>query len=232
MKIMGLQKLTLLDYPGKTAAIVFVGGCNFDCTFCHNADLIPFPVSDAVSQEEIFAFLDKRKNVLEGVCITGGEPLLSSGLESFIKRIKEFGYAVKLDTNGTNPNKLDRLIKARLIDYVAMDIKNSTQKYTLTAGVEKLDLNLIEKSVQLIKSAAIEYGIDYEFRTTLISEYHTFDDLLKVGQWLKGAKKYVLQTFKDSTAVRRKDLSAFSKEETASAAEMLKQYISCVDIRE
>jgi len=232
MKIMGLQKLTLLDYPGKTAAIIFIGGCKFDCPFCHNAELIPFPAAGAITHGEVFAFLEKRKDVLEGVCITGGEPLLSSGLFDFIKSIKKLGYAVKLDTNGTYPDKLDELFKANLIDYVAMDIKNSPQKYAVTAGVKKLELKLIEKSVQIIRAAGTNHGIDYEFRTTLVKELHTFDDLIKIGKWLTGAKKFVLQTFRDNDTVRFKNLNAFSKAETEKAAEMLKEYINCVEIRE
>ncbi|MBQ8596445.1 MAG: anaerobic ribonucleoside-triphosphate reductase activating protein [Lachnospiraceae bacterium] len=194
MLIAGLNKTTLLDYPGRIAATVFTGGCNFRCPFCHNAGLVLSPSSaETYSEEDVFSFLQKRKNVLQGVCITGGEPTLQADLPEFIGRIKALGYAVKLDTNGYKPKVLKDLLEANLLDYVAMDVKNCLEKYELTTGV-KVDTEQIKESVAILKSA----GIDYEFRTTIVKEFHQREDMIKLGEWIKGCPKYYLQQFVES----------------------------------
>lgn len=193
MIISGLQKLTLLDYPGKTAAIVFTYGCNFRCPFCHNALLVTEKMQDIIPEQEVLAFLSKRKGLLDAVCITGGEPTLQKDLREFIIKVKDMGYAVKLDTNGTNPVLLDGLLTEGLLDYVAMDIKNAPDKYSLTAGTD-VDLNNIFKSIELIKDKAP----DYEFRTTVTRELHSEADILSAAELAGKESKYYLQQFKDS----------------------------------
>ena len=192
MKFCGLQKTTLLDYPGHVAATVFTGGCNFRCPFCHNSDLIQPKVF--MLEDEILTFLRKRSRILEGVCITGGEPTLQSGLKEFIMAVKDMGLEVKLDTNGYRPDVLAELCSERLVDYVAMDIKNAPDKYGQTIGLSNFDLGPIEESVQFLLSAAV----DYEFRTTVVKELHQASDFVQIGQWIKGAKRYFLQGFIDS----------------------------------
>ena len=194
MKIKGLQKLTLLDYPEKMACTVFLAGCNFRCPFCHNASLVTNIDGDYISEEEFFSFLNKRKGILNGVCITGGEPTLQPDLEDFIRKIKELGFSVKLDTNGYNPDILIDLVNKGLIDYVAMDIKNSKEKYAITAGLSSLDINRIEKSVDFLLTGAIPY----EFRTTVVKELHNEEDMKNISQWIEKADRYFLQSFQDS----------------------------------
>lgn len=219
---MGLNKLTLLDYPNKMAAAIFIGGCNFDCGFCHNSSLINPANKDIISKQEILDFLDKRKNILEGVCLTGAEPLLSNELESLILDIKSIkNYKIKLDTNGSLPNKLSYLLNKNLIDYIAMDIKNSKAKYPKIIG-KNIDLNLIEQSIQLIISLAP----DYEFRTTLIKEYHTKEDLISMLDLIKGAKRYALQTYIESEMVRQKGLKSFSIAQMQEFLSIAKKHIT------
>lgn len=195
MRINGFQKLTLLDYPGKVACTIFTAGCNFRCPFCHNASLVTHIDDSApIEAEEVLSYLKKRQGMLEGVCITGGEPLLQPDLAEFISKIKEMGYSVKLDTNGSKPQELKQLVKDGLIDYVAMDIKNCKEKYGQTAGIENFMLKDIEESVAFLLSGAV----DFEFRTTVVKEYHTPQDIEKISQWIKGKEKYFLQNFVDS----------------------------------
>lgn len=227
MRICGLQKLTLLDFPKKTACTVFLGGCNFRCPFCHNGNLAEGILDNQIPEDELFSFLKKRSGLLDGVCITGGEPTLNPDLEDFIKEIKSFGYSVKLDSNGTNPKLLKSLLEKNLIDYIAMDIKNSKDSYPETCGVENLNIKDIEESVEIIKNS----GIDYEFRTTVVSQFHTTEEIEKMGKWLKGAKKYFLQSFRDSEFVLKKGLTAPKKEELESYRDLLTGYIDFVDIR-
>lgn len=195
MKIKGLQKTTLIDYPGKIACTIFLFGCNFRCGFCHNPELVLEESSLDLSEKEILEFLEKRKNQLEGVCFTGGEPLLSLE-KDFVKKIKERGYLVKIDTNGTFPERLEEFISKGLVDYIAMDIKNCKEKYSETAGAF-VNLDKIEKSVGLI----INSGLDYEFRTTVVPGLHEKGDFEKIGKWMKElskgkeVKKYWLQGF-------------------------------------
>ena len=192
MRIQGLQKLTLLDYPEKVACTVFTAGCNFRCPFCHNASLVvDIPKESEITEEAFFSFLKKRQGVLDGVCVTGGEPLLQTGIEDFIRKIKELGYAVKLDTNGSFPEKLKYLVEEKLIDYVAMDIKNSLDAYEVTAGTDGHFLRAIEESVAFLK----EGHVPYEFRTTVTKDFHMRENFEKIGQWIQGAEKYFLQKY-------------------------------------
>ncbi len=204
MQICSLIKLSLNDYPGKMACTLFTGGCNLRCPFCHNGPLVLEEPIAEVAQEEFFAFLQKRKGILDGVCISGGEPLLQPDIEPFIRKIKALDYSVKLDTNGTMPDKLIALCEQELIDYVAMDIKNSKEKYALTVGVENFDIAKIEKSVDYLLSGKVEY----EFRTTLVAEFHTPQDIVDIGKWISGAKRYYMAVFRDGETVIHSGLHA------------------------
>ena len=218
MKISGLQKLTLLDYPGKMACTVFTYGCNFRCGFCHNALLVTEENNDNITEDEFFAFLKKRQGILDGVCISGGEPTLQKDLPEFIAKIKALGYSVKLDTHGSAPLVLKKLIGENLIDYVAMDIKNSPAKYDMTCGCE-VDMNAVKESVSIIKQS----GINHEFRTTTVREFHEKDDFYDIADWIGGNSRYYLQHFEDSGTLIGENLSAFSKEEMAEIAEKIKK---------
>ncbi len=226
MKISGLQKLTLLDYPGKMACTVFTYGCNFCCPFCHNALLVTEENSENISPDEFFAFLKKRQGILDGVCISGGEPTLQKDLCEFISEIKALGYSVKLDTNGSNPALLKKLIDESLIDYVAMDIKNSPTKYSLTCGCE-VDMAAVKESVSIIKQS----GIDHEFRTTTVREYHAAEDFAEIADWLKGNSRYYLQHFEDSGNLIGDNLSAFSKDEMSDFAQSIHSSVPNVALR-
>ncbi len=208
MIIAGLQKLTLLDYPGKMAATLFTYGCNFRCPFCHNAPLVTDKLEGQINEEEFFRFLATRKGILDAVCITGGEPTLHKDLHEFIGKIKAMGFLVKLDTNGTNPDLLVTLIEEGLIDYVAMDIKNSTGKYDLTCGC-KVGMDKIMRSVSILK----ESGIDHEFRTTVVKELHSAEDLEAIAKGIIGNSKYFLQQFTDGDNVIAGGLHSYTEEE-------------------
>ncbi len=227
MRIDGLQTLTLLDYPGKVACTVFTSGCNMRCPFCHNASLVCGEVPPFMEKDEFFAFLKKRAGVLDGVCVTGGEPLLQEGLIPFLLEVKELGFTTKLDTNGLLHDRLRAAVDAGAVDYVAMDIKNSKTHYAETAGVPGLDLAPIEKSVHFL----MEGKVDYEFRTTVVKELHTKADFMEIGQWLKGAKRYFLQSFKDSGDILTPGLSAPEKEELLEARDRLLVDIPVVELR-
>lgn len=228
MIVSGLQKLTLLDFPGKTACIIFTRDCNFRCPFCHNADLV---VGDAppMDNEEIFAYLDKRKKLLDGVVITGGEPLLQKDLADFIRRVKSYGYAVKLDTNGTYPDRLRALLDEELVDYIAMDIKNGEEEYLKTAGVSNEALLFsVKESIALIMTS----GVDYEFRTTVVKGLHTKESLLSAFAMIKGAGKYYLQGFVDSGAlIEGQGLSAFSKADMQAFVSLAEPFVKSVVLR-
>ena len=226
--IYGLQKLSLLDYPGKTACTVFTGGCNFRCPYCHNASLVVgLNEIEPVDYDEFFAFLNKRRNILDGVCVTGGEPLLQPDIEEFIREIKKFGYSVKLDTNGTFPDKLKRLVDENLVDYVAMDIKNSPEKYSLTAGVSELDFSKISNSVEFLLSNSV----DYEFRTTVVKELHSKEDFVSIGEWIKGAKRYFIQSFIDSGDILAGSFSAYNKNELEEIEGLMHNFVKETQIR-
>ena len=196
MLLMGLQKLTLLDFPEKTACTVFTGGCNMRCPFCHNASLVTGDIKNLphLPEREFFEFLKKRQGILEGVCVTGGEPTLQPDLIDFLLKIKGMGFAVKLDTNGTRSDVIKEAVQKGAVDYVAMDIKNSKDLYPVTVGDENFDITPICSSVELLKSDIV----DYEFRTTLVKPLHNEQSVKQIGQWISGAKRYFLQNFVDS----------------------------------
>ena len=227
MKICGFQKMTMLDYPGKVACTVFTGGCNFRCPFCHNAGLVLSPTESENLYNEVLEFLEKRKGLLDGVCITGGEPLLQPDVVDFIKKIKELGYLVKLDTNGCYPEKLKELVKNGLVDYVAMDIKNCKEKYPLTVGIENFDLSKVEESIAFLVSS----GIDFEFRTTITAELHTVEDIEKIAEWISGAPKYFLQNFVDSGNLIGENFTAHKRETLRQMQEIASKTISSVEVR-
>lgn len=192
MNIAGLQKLSLLDYPGKMSCIVFTQGCNFRCPFCHNASLVEGG-GENLSKDSVLEFLSLRKKTLDGVVISGGEPTIQKDLPEFLQEIKSIGYDIKLDTNGSHPDVLKNLVKEKLIDYVAMDIKNGPCEYDIASGTDKF----LDK-VTLSKEFLLQDTVDYEFRTTLVKGIHTKENLLSLAQWIKGAKRYFLQNYKDS----------------------------------
>ncbi|MBD3312541.1 anaerobic ribonucleoside-triphosphate reductase activating protein [archaeon] len=192
VSIRGLQKITLVDYPGRVACTVFLPGCDFRCPFCHNPALINDVDSlPEMPEEEFFNFLKSREKWLDGVCVTGGEPCLSPDLPGFLKKIKEGGFLVKLDTNGSLPDCIKLLVDKKLVDFVAMDIKASPERYSEAAGV-RVNISRIQESINLIRSS----GLPYEFRTTVIPRLHSKDELLEIGEWLEGSSTYVLQQFR------------------------------------
>lgn len=204
MQIHGLNKTTLLDYPEHVACTVFCGHCNFRCPFCQNSDLVLDPMSQpCIPEEEFWSFLSKRKGMLEGVCITGGEPTLHNDLPDFIARIKEHALLVKLDTNGYRPEVLEALIQNHLIDYVAMDLKSSKEGYSLAAGLANFDISAIEASVRLLMTGKIPY----EFRTTVVRELHSREDFASIAEWIKGCRAYYLQSYTESSSVLQYALS-------------------------
>lgn len=227
MKICGLQKTTLLDFPGHVAATIFTGGCNFRCPFCHNSDLLGNDAEVAYTEDEIFKFLKKRSGILEGVAITGGEPTLQSDLRSFILRIRELGYKIKLDTNGSRSEVLRTLCEDGLIDYVAMDIKTCKERYPVVAGIPSLQIDEIEKSVEFLKHGTVPY----EFRTTVVKELHNTEDFLQIGKWLSGYSNYYLQNFVDSDNVMFSGFSSCSKEELLTFQDIVKPYVPHVELR-
>jgi pyruvate formate lyase activating enzyme len=229
MKLGGLQKLTLLDFPGKTACTVFTVGCNFRCPFCHNASLVVRPEEQRMyGNDEIMSFLKKRVGVLDGVAITGGEPTLMNGLYDFMKEIKALGYAVKLDTNGTRPEMLKRIVNDGLVDYVAMDIKNSREKYAYTCGLpDSYDISKIEES----KNFLMEGKVDFEFRTTVAKPFHEEADFIKMAEWLKGSEKYFLQQFKDSGDIIGDSVSAYSDAEMKRFLDILLPFVPNAQLR-
>ncbi len=225
MLIGGIQKMTLLDFPGRIACIVFTHGCNFRCPYCHNAPLVTHS-PDTVSEEEVLAYLKKRRGILDGVVVSGGEPTLQKDLIAFLGKVRELGYAIKLDTNGTNPAVLREAVERGLCDYVAMDIKNSREKYPVTCDCA-VDMTAVEQSVSFLLSGAVEY----EFRTTLTRELHTEEDMRSIGEWIRGAKKYYLQTFTDSGALVGEGMSAYTGEETEALALIVRPYVERVSVR-
>lgn len=227
MIIKGLQKLTLLDFPGRLAATVFLGGCNMRCPFCHNASLVVRDGGEHITEQTLFEFLENRRGKLSGVCITGGEPTLHKELPIFINKIKALGYAVKLDTNGTDPEMLERLISEGLVDYVAMDIKSSKTGYPNACGIPDIDMAKIEKSVSILLSERV----DYEFRTTLVKELHSLSEMEDIGKWIAGAKRYFLQSFKDSGDLISDGFSAHDTKTVAEFLGVIKAYVPYAQIR-
>ncbi len=231
MQIQGLQKLTLLDFPGKTACTVFFAGCNYRCPFCHNASLVthmPSPsAADAVETEAFFAFLQKRRGILDGVAISGGEPTLQKDLPAFISRIRAMGFAVKLDTNGTNPAMLRELLSAGALDYVAMDIKNAPEKYAETAGVRDWHAEAVRESAAMLMASEIAF----EFRTTVVAGYHTPADFTQIGKWLAGEERYFLQSFLDSGDLIGEGLVGCPRAEMENMLAVLRTYVPHAKLR-
>lgn len=227
MEIQGLQKLTLLDWPGRTACTVFLGGCDFRCPFCHNADLVAGPLPAGMKEGELLAFLEKRRGLLDGVCITGGEPLLRPELGALLEKIKALGFPVKLDTNGGHPAALRALWERGLVDYVAMDVKNSPRRYAETAGVPGLDLGPIRESITFL----LEGHMDYEFRTTVVRQFHTAEDFEAIGRWIAGARRYFLQSFVDRDTVLQPGLTAWGREDLERFAAIVRPFVPAVQLR-
>lgn len=228
VRICGLNKTTLLDYPGHVAATVFLGGCNFRCSFCQNGDLVLKPEGQpAIEKEAVMAFLRKRKGVLTGVCITGGEPTIERGLEELIEEIKDIGYLLKLDTNGYCPEVIRKLTEKGLVDYIAMDIKNDLKKYGETVGIQRIDAGRIMDSIRWI----INGKTDYEFRTTVVKELHGREDMSAIGKAIKGAKAYFLQGYQESGGVIAPGFHAYGKEEMEELAEWVRPFVPNVQLR-
>ena len=226
MKICGLQKLTLLDFPGRLACTVFLGGCNFKCPYCYNTSLIDASrAKTLINEEDFLSFLDSRKGKLQGVAITGGEPLLNPDIRNFILKIRERGFLVKLDTNGSFPERLEALIDEGLVDYVAMDIKNVYGKYSITVGAN-VNLEKIKQSIDILLSNKV----DYEFRTTVIKEFHDIEDFNVIGKMIKGAKNYFIQNFQDKDSVFG-HFNPLTYEELEQCLEVVKQYIPNAKLR-
>ena len=228
MLICGFQKMTLLDFPGHVACTLFTGGCNLRCPFCHNALLVT-EVDDVeeYSEDYILSYLKKRQGILDGVAITGGEPLIQKDIRAFILKVRALGYPVKLDTNGTRPELLKELVSEGLVDYVAVDIKNSKERYAETAGMPALDLSPIEETVSFL----LRGTVPYEFRTTVVREYHTIEDIGKIGQWIRGADRYFLQKFVDSGSLIGENMSEVPKSEMIAMQKEAEKYVKSVAIR-
>lgn len=229
MQIAAFQKLTLLDFPGTVACILFTNGCNFRCPFCHNKGLVlPGEETAQVDENEILDYLAKRKGILEGVNITGGEPMLHADLPELLQKIKALGYKIKVDTNGTRPDMLRHLVENDLVDYVAMDIKNAPEAYPETIGLPKADLDAICAS----KNFLMEARIPYEFRTTVVKGLHDTEKLIQIAKWIAGAEAYFLQSYTDSGHVLSPEgLSAFSEEEMRIFAEAIRPYVPSAQVR-
>ena len=219
--------MTLLDFPGHVACTVFTGGCDMRCPFCHNYELVDGSAPPIMEEEELFAFLEKRKGLLDGVAFTGGEPCLQKNLPDLMKRVKQMGYSIKLDTNGNHPDMLRRMMEEGLLDYVAMDIKNSPDKYALTAGLRQIDMGPIRESVKML----MEGPVNYEFRTTCVAQFHEEEDFVKIGEWLEGAKAYFLQSFTDRDSVPFGNLTAPTREEIYTFCRTVQRFIPNTHVR-
>ena len=228
-KIAGLQKLTLLDFPGRVGCTLFTEGCNCRCPFCHNASLVTLVgKNQGYTTEYVLDFLKKRQGIVEGVCISGGEPTLMPGLEDFIREVRGLGFAVKLDTNGSRPEILKHLVNEGLLDYVAMDIKNCREKYALTSGLdEEYDISKIEESASFLMSGAV----DFEFRTTVVDPLHETEDFRLIGEWLAGGEKFFLQKFTDSGDIIGRGLGAYSDEKMTEFLNELKRLVPNAQLR-
>jgi len=229
LSIKGFVKTTLVDYPGKVACTVFLPKCNFGCGFCHNKDLVLNPDKiKAVSEQEVLDYLKEKKQWIDGIVVTGGEPLLHKELSGFLAKVKELGYLVKLDTNGTDPSFLKELLDKKLVDFVAMDVKNCIERYDETARAP-VDMEKIKESISLIKDCK-----DHEYRTTVVPGLHTEEDIKKIGEWLKGSKKFSIQNFRADDNVieeKYKAMKSFSKEELGKFKKILENYVGEVEVR-
>lgn len=228
MVIKSFIKTSLVDYPGHIATTVFTGGCNMRCPFCHNKDLVIENSNEFIPLNEFFNYIKKRRSMLEGVCITGGEPTLQNDLMDFIQQIKSYHLKIKLDTNGLKPSIIQDLLNLNLLDYIAMDIKNNLPKYELSTGIAGDVLTRIIQSVNVIRSS----GIEYEFRTTVVRELHTKEDLLNIAQWLNGSKRYYLQQYKESeTQLSNQIFTSYTADEMNEFKTLLLPYFETVDLR-
>ena len=227
MNINGIQKLTLLDFPGRTACTVFLAGCDLRCPFCHNSELWEATAPAVMDDNELLSFLEKRRGLLEGVAFTGGEALLRPELPELMRKIKALGYAVKLDTNGTQPDKLASLIEEGLVDYIAMDIKNDPERYALTCGRETLDCGAITRSIALL----MENRVEYEFRTTVVKPFHDETSFINIARMIEGAENYYLQPFADRDTVLYKGFAAPTKEELQRYLEIIRPHVKHAEIR-
>lgn len=229
MQLSGLQKLTLLDFPGKMACTAFTAGCNFRCPFCHNASLVTGDLAalPKMSESEFFSFLEKRQGILEGVCITGGEPTLQKDILSFIEKIKALGFAVKLDTNGARPDVLKEILDSGSVSYVAMDIKNSQKEYAKTVGIENFDITPVLKSVELLKGGKTPF----EFRTTVVSGLHTPESIREIGEWIGEVDNYFLQSFVDSGDLICEGFVGFDQKTMQNLLNVIKPLVPSTKIR-
>ena len=227
MNIQGLQKMTLLDFPGRVACTVFLGGCDFRCPFCHNGELLDGTAETLMTDEELLTFLKTRQGLLDGVAFTGGEPTLRPELPELMAKVRALGFAVKLDTNGNHPDALRRILGEGLVDYVAMDVKNSPRRYGETIAIPDFDVSNIEKSLTVLKMS----GVDYELRTTVVKEFHDEASFRDIGPWIAGAKRYFLQCFTDRDTVPQQGLHAPEKEELERFADIVRPYVQEVALR-
>lgn len=228
MQIHGFAKTTLLDYPKHVASTVFTGSCNFCCPFCQNGDLVLHPTEvPLIPEEDVLQILEKRRSIIEGVCITGGEPTLQADLKDFILKIRDMGFLVKLDTNGYRPEVLEELLDEHLLDYVAMDIKNCPEKYAMSCGIDHPDITNINRSIELL----LQKTIPFEFRTTVVRQLHTKEDFVEIGKWIQGADAYFLQSYRDSDRVISPGFTAYSKEELQEIQQCLLPYVPAVELR-
>ena len=224
----GFQKMTMLDFPGYVACTVFTPGCNFRCPFCHNSLLVTkVNENEMYSEDEILAYLGKRKGVIDGICISGGEPLMHDDIFDFVKKVKETGMLVKIDTNGSFPDKLKKLIDSGNIDYVAMDIKNCPEKYSVTTGIQDFDFSPVRKSIELL----LEGRIAYEFRTTVVKELHTPQDMVKIGELIKGADRYFIQHFIESESNIQQGLTPLDREEMENLRNSVVRFVKNAELR-
>lgn len=224
----GFQKMTMLDFPGNVACTVFTPGCNFRCPFCHNALLVTRTNDNEIyTEEDILSYLEKRSGVIEGICISGGEPLMHDDIFDFIKKVRKLGVLVKLDTNGSYPDKLKSLIDDGLVDYVAMDIKNSPEKYAVTAGVKSFDFESVRRSVEIL----LEGKVGYEFRTTVVKEFHTPQDMVGIGNLIRNADKYFLQQFIESEGNIEQGLTPLDKAEMEELRLSIVNFVKNVELR-
>lgn len=228
MLFCGLQKLSMVDFPGRLAATVFTGGCNLRCPFCHNALLVTrLDETPSLSEDEILAFLSTRKTLLDGVVLTGGEPLLHPDAAEFLRKVRKLGFPVKVDTNGCFPDALAAILEEGLVDYVAMDIKNSLEKYPETCGLSNMDTAPVEASVRLLRAS----GVDFEFRTTAVRELHTAADFLAIARWLEGAPRYYIQNFVDTGNLISSGFHGFTPQELQDFAALVQPFSGSVELR-
>lgn len=227
MKIHGLQKMTLLDFPGHVACTVFLGGCDLRCPFCHNAELLDMNAPEVMNDQELLKFLKGRQGLLDGVAITGGEPMMRNDLPELLEAIRELGFGIKIDTNGNHPKLLKSIVSSGLADYIAMDIKNSPERYVETIGLPAFDTSKVRESIEYLMSGPVKY----EFRTTVVKEFHDADSFRGIAEWISGAENYFLQCFVDRESVPFAGLNAYSREELEGFADIVRQTVKHVEVR-